>query len=75
MDNERDQRSAAGDGVIRKAAQLEAQEVTAEELKLVAEKTCIPEESVHSMPFPVTPDMVVAAIVAADKIGAAFKEA
>ena len=56
-------------------ADIGVTEITAEELQAVAEKTCIPEESVHSMPFPVTPDMVVAAIVAADKIGAAYKEA
>ena len=56
-------------------ADIGVTEITAEELMAVAEKTCIPEESVHSMPFDVTPDMVVAAIVTADKIGAAFKEA
>lgn len=56
-------------------ADIGVTEITAEELKAVAEKTCIPEESVHSMPFPVTPDMVAAAIVTADKIGAAYKEA
>ena len=56
-------------------ADIGVTEISAEELKAVAEKTCIPEESVHSMPFPVTPDMVAAAIVTADKIGAAFKEA
>ena len=56
-------------------ADIGVTEISAEELKAVAEKTCIPEESVHSMPFDVTPDMVAAAIVTADKIGAAFKEA
>jgi len=56
-------------------ADIGVTEISAEELKIVAEKTCIPEESVHSMPFPVTPDMVAAAIITADKIGAAFKEA
>ena len=35
----------------------------------VAEKSCIKEESVHSMPFPVTPADVAAAILAADKLG------
>ncbi|MFI3229588.1 MAG: glycerol dehydrogenase [Bacillota bacterium] len=35
----------------------------------VAEKACIPEESVHSMPFPVTAADVAAAIIAADKLG------
>ncbi|NLL55686.1 MAG: glycerol dehydrogenase [Clostridiales bacterium] len=42
-------------------------------LQEVAEKACIPEESVHNMPFPVTPDMVAAAIMAADKMGSEFK--
>lgn len=35
----------------------------------VAEKACIPEESVHSMPFPVAAADVAAAILAADKLG------
>jgi len=56
-------------------ADIGVTEITAEELQAVAEKTCIPEESVHSMPFDVTPAMVAAAIVTADKIGAAYKEA
>lgn len=45
------------------------------ELRAVAEKSCIPEESVHSMPFPVTVDMVAAAIATADRIGRDRKEA
>lgn len=48
--------------------------ITEEELRQVAEKACIPEESVHAMPFPVTVDMVAAAIIAADKIGSAYKQ-
>jgi glycerol dehydrogenase len=47
--------------------------LTEEELKAVAEKTCIKEESIHSMPFDVTPDMVMAAILAADGIGTKYK--
>lgn len=39
----------------------------------VAEKSCIKEESIHSMPFPVTPADVVAAILAADKMGKLVK--
>jgi glycerol dehydrogenase len=39
----------------------------------VAEKSCIPEESIHNMPFPVTVDMVAAAIITADKMGAEYK--
>ncbi len=46
-----------------------------EDLKLVADNACIPEESIHSMPFDVTPNMVIAAILAADRIGKRYKEA
>lgn len=47
--------------------------ITPEELKEVAEKACIPEESIHSMPFSVTPDAVASAILVADRIGKNFK--
>jgi len=40
----------------------------------VAAKACIPEESIHAMPFPVTEKMVVAAIRTADRLGAAYKK-
>ncbi|HOB63884.1 MAG TPA: glycerol dehydrogenase [Clostridia bacterium] len=43
-------------------------------LMAVAEKACIPEESVHAMPFPVKPADVAAAIMAADKLGKQYKE-
>lgn len=49
--------------------------ITSEELMAVAEKACIPEESIHSMPFPVGPESVAAAIMAADRMGAACKQA
>lgn len=39
----------------------------------VAEKACIPEESIHNMPFPVNAEMVAAAIITADKLGSEFK--
>ena len=55
-------------------ADIGVENITAEELKEVSEKACIPEESVHSMPFPVTADMVAAAIITADKIGQRYKE-
>lgn len=50
------------------------EKITDDELKAVAEKACIPEESVHSMPFPVTVDAVAAAIKTADLIGRRYKE-
>ena len=47
--------------------------ITQEELMEVAEKSCIPEESIYSMPFPITPESVAAAIITADAIGSAYK--
>jgi glycerol dehydrogenase len=49
--------------------------ITDEELTAVAEKSCVPEESVHSMPFPITVESVAAAIKAADVIGSVYKAA
>ncbi|MFV0441844.1 MAG: glycerol dehydrogenase [Lachnospirales bacterium] len=54
-------------------ADIGVDSITEEELQEVSEKSCIPEESVHSMPFKVTPEMVAAAIVTADKIGSEYK--
>lgn len=41
-------------------------------LNLVAELSCAEGETIHNMPFPVTPALVAAAIRAADRIGGAF---
>lgn len=49
--------------------------ITSEELMEVAKKACIPEESIHAMPFAVTVEAVAAAIITADKIGSDYKEA
>lgn len=54
-------------------ADLGVESLSDERLSQVAEKACIPEESIHAMPFPVTPDTVAAAIVVADRLGSAFK--
>ncbi|MDR9854239.1 glycerol dehydrogenase [Paenibacillus sp. VCA1] len=48
--------------------------MTPEELRLVAETACIPEESIHAMPFPITEEAVASAILVADQIGRAFKQ-
>ncbi|AYB38144.1 glycerol dehydrogenase [Brevibacillus laterosporus] len=48
--------------------------VTRSELLNVAQKACILEESIHSMPFPVNEEDVVAAIMVADQIGQEFKK-
>ena len=39
----------------------------------VAEKSCIAEESVHSMPFPISVESVAAAIITADRLGRNYK--
>jgi len=57
----------------KKTGNVIRESLTDAELKAVAEKTCIPEESIHNMPFKVTPDMIVACIKTADRIGYEFK--
>ncbi|WP_152392089.1 glycerol dehydrogenase [Paenibacillus guangzhouensis] len=47
--------------------------VTQQELLQVAEKACIAEESIHSMPFPITVEAVAAAIRVADQIGCEYR--
>lgn len=49
-------------------------EMSEEELRQVAEKTCIAEESVHFMPFPVSPEDVAMAILAADALGRTYRK-
>lgn len=44
-----------------------------EEAMKIAEIACIPEESIHSMPFPIVVEEVANAIIVADKIGQKFK--
>lgn len=48
-------------------------DLTDEYLMAVANKAAIPEESVHSMPFPVKAEQIAAAIRAADAIGRQYK--
>lgn len=47
--------------------------ITYKQLMDVAIKTCIPEESIHAMPSPITKEDVVAAIIVADKLGKSHK--
>lgn len=54
-------------------ADLGVDSITTEELLSVAQKACIPEESIHSMPFPVTAEAVAAAIRVADQLGRNYK--
>ena len=39
---------------------------------MAAEKACVPGATIHHMPFPVTPDMVYNALLAADAMGRAW---
>ena len=48
---------------------LGIKEVTEEKLMAVSEAACAPGETIHNMPFPVTPKDVYAAILLADKLG------
>lgn len=57
----------------KKTGEVTRTSLTEEELKAVAAKTCIPDESIHNMPFAVTEDMIIACIKTADKIGREFK--
>ncbi len=54
-------------------ADIGVDNITQEELLEVANKACILEESIHAMPFPITVDAVAGAIIAADRIGSAYK--
>lgn len=54
---------------------LGVKHITDEQLTGVAEKACIPEESIHSMPFPIDVDSVKSAIMVADAIGRKSKMA
>jgi len=49
--------------------QMSKEPFTDEEISKVAEASCIPEESIHNMPFAVTPAMVKEAILKADGLG------
>ena len=48
-------------------------DISAENLRKVARKACLPEESIHAMPFPITEDCVAAAILSADALGNAYR--
>jgi glycerol dehydrogenase len=54
-------------------ADIGIENISEDELKAVAEKSCIAEESIHSMPFPITVANVSSAIMVADRIGKDYK--
>ena len=55
-------------------ADIGVESITMEDALAVAEKACIPEESIHSMPFEIDVHAVAAAIIAADKIGSDYRK-
>ena len=55
-------------------ADIGVTDLTDEDLMEVARKASIPEESIHSMPFPVKAEDVAAAIRAADALGIKYKK-
>jgi len=56
-------------GLPTTLAEIGVESISEKELMAVAKKSCLKEESIHAMPFPVTPEMVAAAILVADKLG------
>jgi len=59
----------AGLGLPTTFADLGLAGVTDPELRLVAEKACAPEESIHNEPVEISPALVLAALKAADAEG------
>ena len=55
-------------------ADLGVPSITFEEALEVAKIASIPEESIHSMPFPIVVEEVANAIIVADRIGQAYKD-
>jgi len=53
-------------------ADMDYPEVDHALLRLAAEKACVSGSTIHHMPFPVTPDMVYEAMLAADAAGRAY---
>jgi len=52
--------------------QIGVTEISPEKIRKVAEMSCAEGETIYNMPFPVTPDLVYNAIMAADAIGKDF---
>jgi len=56
-------------GLPTTLAELGVKEVTTEKLMSVARAACTPGETIHNMPFAVTPEAVCSAMIVADKLG------
>lgn len=54
-------------------ADIGVDSITEKEALEVAKIACIPEESIHAMPFPVTEEAVASALIVADEMGKAYK--
>ncbi len=52
-------------------AELGCARVDGASLRLAAEKACVPGSTIHNLPFPVTPEQVAEALMAADALGRA----
>lgn len=61
-------------GLPTTLADIGVSSVNADKIMKVAEASCAAGETIHNEPFPVTPSIVYAAIIAADATGKAFKE-
>ncbi len=59
-------------GLPTTLAELNLADVSRDDLRRVAEAACAPHETIHNMPFAVSPDMVLDALLAADAYGRAF---
>jgi len=57
-------------GLPTTLSQLGIKEATNEKLMEVAKAGCVEGETIHNMPFKVTPEQVLSAIIVADKLGA-----
>lgn len=60
-------------GLPTTLAQLNIADATDEQLMEVAALACADGDTLHNMPFPVTPESVCAAILAADQLGKQYK--
>lgn len=55
-------------------ADIGVKNIVSSDIMRVAEAACVPGETIHNEPFAVTPQMVYAAIIAANAIGEAYKK-
>lgn len=78
-DAEKDELEAVMDfsasvGLPLTLSDIGVENITFEEALAVAKIACIPEESIHSMPFPIVEEEVANALIVADRVGQNYKE-